>query len=95
MLAQRRKDSPLAVLFMSSVVDRVPLPWLSSYSGSKAFLRQFANSLREELRQEGAGDVQLSVVSPFLVRTPMTNYSKDPWAVESKEVVLDAFASLQ
>ncbi len=79
---------------MSSVVDQLPLAWLATYAGCKAFVRQFSNCLREELDQDGDKTVRILVVSPFLVRTSMTRFTKHFWAVEPSEVVIDALSSL-
>ena len=66
LLAQRKKG---LILTMGSMAGVMPTPYLATYSGSKAFLQHWSNSLAAELKPQGV-DVQL-VVS-YIVTTAMS-----------------------
>ncbi len=56
------------LVMMSSVAGAIPFPGLAAYSGSKAGLTNFSETLRLELKGSGVG---LTVVAPGPVDTPM------------------------
>ncbi|QDV09183.1 Putative ketoacyl reductase [Planctomycetes bacterium Poly30] len=54
------------IVFISSVCARVPVPYLGSYSASKAALEALVDSLRREIRGSGVG---LHLVEPGIFNT--------------------------
>jgi len=60
---------------VSSLAGYRGLPKSAAYSGSKAFLRVFLESLRVDLRGTG---VSVTDVQPGFVRTPMTDDNRNP-----------------
>ena len=56
-----------AIVNISSIAGKVPLPWLSLYSASKFALNAFSDALRMEL---GASDIHVLSVCPGYVDTP-------------------------
>jgi uncharacterized protein len=55
-----------AVINVSSIVGFLPIPYMAVYSGAKAFVTAFSESLAEELR---GTNVTLQVLCPGLTRT--------------------------
>lgn len=87
-------------LFTSSIAAATPGPFQAVYHGSKAFVQQFAQGLREELKSTG---VTVTAVQPgptdtrFFERADMTDTklgagSKDPASEVAKEAVDALFA---
>lgn len=58
------------IVGVSSMSTLVPLPRAEAYGASKAALRYFLESLRVDLLPQG---IDVSVVSPGFVRTPLTD----------------------
>ncbi len=56
-----------AIVNVSSIAGKVPLPWLSLYSASKFALNAFSDALRMEL---GAAGIHVLCVCPGYVDTP-------------------------
>jgi uncharacterized protein len=86
------------VLFTSSIAATVPVPYLSTYAASKAFLLSFAEALRVELRDSG---VTVTALMPgptdtdFFERAAMEDTKlgqskKD----DPRDVARDGFAAL-
>lgn len=71
---------------VSSLAGFRGLPKSAAYSGSKAFLRVFLESLRVDLAGTG---VTVTDVQPGFVRTPMTDNNKNPmpFLVEPEDAV--------
>ena len=61
------------IVNISSVFAMVSMPTQSIYNGSKAAVRGFSDSLREELRQRG---VQVLCVHPGGIRTPIARHAR-------------------
>lgn len=61
------------VMVVSSMAGLLPVPFQAAYAGSKAFVTNFAMSLREELHDQ---PVSLTVYSPGGIDTDMTRGSK-------------------
>ena len=59
----------------SSVVAEIYLPCTSANSMRKAAVRALRVSLREELRLEGLGDVQVCTVFPARIDTPFCRHA--------------------
>ena len=77
-MLQRRSGHLVAI---SSVAGFNGLPGRSAYSASKAAMTNFFESLRLDLRGRG---VDVTVISPGFVRTPMTSHasSSRPFVLE-------------
>ncbi|WP_109829807.1 SDR family NAD(P)-dependent oxidoreductase [Reichenbachiella versicolor] len=58
------------LMVISSLAAKVPAPYQSIYSGTKAFLTNFYHSLKHELRNK---KLKLSVFSPGGIKTEMTD----------------------
>ncbi len=66
----RHAPRPAHLVGISSLSTFVPMPRAEAYGASKAALRYFLDSLRVDLHVEG---IDVSVVSPGFVRTPLTD----------------------
>lgn len=80
-MVERKKG---ALVGVSSLAGYRGLPKSAIYSGSKAFLSTFLESMRVDLRGTG---VQVTDVRPGFVRTPMTAGSRNkmPFMVEADD----------
>lgn len=58
------------IFIIASLGGLTPLPYQSVYAGSKAFMINFALSLREELKHD---NIQVSVFAPGGIKTEMTD----------------------
>ena len=56
------------ILIVSSMAARLPVPGITTYSATKAFLRSFGRSLSFELKPYGVG---VTTVSPAAIATPL------------------------
>lgn len=65
LMADRGKGG---VLFVASVSGHIPGPYLANYSGSKAYILNYAKSLYWELKGKG---VDVTILSPGHTDTPM------------------------
>lgn len=70
-----RRQGRGVLVNVSSVVAEISLPYTSAYSMSKAAVRALGVSLREELRLEGLGDVQVCTVLPASIDTPFCRHA--------------------
>ena len=61
------------ILIVSSMAARLPVPGITIYSATKAYLRSFGKSLSFELRPYGVG---VTTVCPAAIATPL--YNLDP-----------------
>jgi NAD(P)-dependent dehydrogenase (short-subunit alcohol dehydrogenase family) len=75
-LPHLRRSGGNAVITGSLVAD-LPMPYFTAYVTAKAGLAAFAETLRAELRDEGA-DVGISVVEPGPVKTGLWRKAKAP-----------------
>lgn len=66
------------IVIVASLAARLPFPSTPTYSASKAFVRNWGLALRPDLVRDG---VNLTVVSPGYIATPMTagNHFKMPF----------------
>jgi short-subunit dehydrogenase len=62
------------ILNVSSMAARLPVPGITVYSATKAYLRSFGKSLSYELRPYG---VTLTTVCPAAIATPLYRLSED------------------
>jgi 17beta-estradiol 17-dehydrogenase / very-long-chain 3-oxoacyl-CoA reductase len=60
---------PSIVVNISSGAEAMPSPWLATYAGAKAYVRQFSTSLRLELKAEGNDGVECVSLTPGKVVT--------------------------
>lgn len=65
-----------AIINLSSIAGRIPLPFHQTYSATKAFDDHFTQSLALEI--EG---IDFLSHRPFFVSTPLTNYEKEAGAI--------------
>lgn len=65
---QMRKRGQGQIISISSLADKIPIPYLSGYCASKAALTSFMLCLRMELKKHG---VKVSVISPADINTDM------------------------
>ncbi len=61
------------MLTMSSMAAKIPVPGITVYSATKAYLRSFTKSLYFEMRSYGVG---VTAVCPGAVATPLYNLSE-------------------
>ena len=66
------KNQGGGILLVSSLAGLLPVPYQAAYAGTKGFVTQFGQSLREELRGH---DVSLTVFCPGGIATPMMETS--------------------
>ena len=74
------------VAIVSSIAGYIGLPWSPAYSGSKAAVKAYGEALRSRYGREG---VEITVVCPGVVHTPMTesHYRQMPgWLTEERAV---------
>lgn len=64
------KASKGRILIIASLAGLTPVPYQSVYAGTKAFMVNFGQSLREEL---AASNVKVSVFAPGGIKTEMTD----------------------
>ncbi len=79
------------ILFVASLTAHIPSPYFSNYAGTKSYVLNFGNSLYGELLAKG---VNVSILSPGVTTTPMSNntgidWSKTPVKEMSPEVVAE------
>lgn len=79
-LMRARRRGQIAA--MASLAGYCGLPYAATYSASKSAVMRLCESLAPELQRDG---VQLSVVNPGFVRTPLTDRNEFPmpWLVEA------------
>ncbi|MFB6263284.1 MAG: SDR family NAD(P)-dependent oxidoreductase [Bradymonadaceae bacterium] len=63
---------------VASAAGLLGVPYQAAYSASKWFVVGLSEALRQELKQEGYGDVGVTVVCPSLVDTEMFEGSEPP-----------------
>jgi short-subunit dehydrogenase len=68
----RRQPEGGVIVNVSSILGRVPSPYLAAYATSKYAVRGFSASVREELR---GTEVELSTVLPGVVDTPIFHHA--------------------
>ncbi|SMB88998.1 Short-chain dehydrogenase [Pasteurella testudinis DSM 23072] len=87
-------------LFVSSLSATTPTPYESVYGPSKAFLTSFANSIREELKEQG---IQITTLHPgatateFHARAGMqtTAFGDNSWKNSPELVAKQGYEALQ
>lgn len=67
-----KKDQGGGIMLVSSMAGLLPVPYQSAYSGTKAFITNFGQSLYQELRGE---KVSVTIFSPGGIATEMTHNS--------------------
>lgn len=70
------------ILTMGSMGGLTPTPLLATYSGSKAFLQQWSNSLAGELQGTG---ITVHFVQAYLITSAMSKIKRATWAVPSEK----------
>lgn len=81
-----RKGLDPYIVGVSSSVSYIGLPRAEAYGASKAALTHMLQALRAEVREEG---IDVSVVSPGFVKTPLTDLNDFPmpFRISSEEAV--------
>ena len=79
------------ILLVASLSGHMPNPYFANYAGTKAYVLNFGASLYGELKPKG---VDVTVLSPGLTNTPMTqdngvDWSKTPMQAMSPEKVAE------
>lgn len=57
------------VIFISSLVGRIPFPFLAPYCASKSAIEGFATSLKNELKMLDGSNVQVGIIEPGAYKT--------------------------
>ena len=99
-LPQMRERGSGSIINIASIAAYQPLPYISVYAATKAFVRSFSEALWAENRQYG---VKVLVVSPGPTETNFFNEAKFPPALAKnaksmstpEEVVEEAFKALE
>ena len=73
------EHSKALIVNTASISGKVPQPWLSVYSATKAAVIAFSQSTQKE--QTGKG-IQVTALAPAFVDTPMTEFVKQSVAAE-------------
>lgn len=68
----KKKDNGGAIMLVTSMAGLIPVPYQAAYSGTKAFLTQFGQSLSLELEKE---NVSITTYAPGGISTEMTQTS--------------------
>ncbi|CAK90630.1 unnamed protein product (macronuclear) [Paramecium tetraurelia] len=76
----KSRKSRSAIINLSSIAGRLPLPYHQTYSATKAFDDHFSQSLAIET--EG---IDILSHRPFFVTTPLTNYEKEAGAITPEQ----------
>ena len=63
-----KKEGKGAIVNVSSGSDSVPLPFMSVYAASKAFVKSFSDSIRLECSKSG---ITVQSLSPYYIDTNM------------------------
>ena len=93
-----RQQQGGGIMVISSLAGLLPVPYQSAYAGSKAFITNFTQSLRQELDGE---NISLTVFSPGGIDTEMTRGSKlsyfenTPFMQDVQSCASDGLAAMQ
>lgn len=68
-----RKKQGGGIMVISSMASLLPVPYQAAYAGSKAFVTNFSQSMRQEVRDE---NLSITVFAPGGIDTEMTRGSK-------------------
>jgi NAD(P)-dependent dehydrogenase (short-subunit alcohol dehydrogenase family) len=75
MLREAGKEHGKALIVnMASIAGKVPQPWVSIYSATKAGVIGYSQATQKEIAGQG---IQVTALCPGFVDTPMTNYAKE------------------
>ena len=86
------------VFITSSLASFLPLPYLSTYTSSKLYLYQLANTLRLELLYQGL-DISISLIIPGAYYTGFNdimidNKSKDEYLLKKKAISISKYQKI-
>jgi len=62
-----------AIINIGSILGNIPLPYLSIYCGTKAFVNNFSESLYYEFKEK---NINIFCLTPYYVSTKMTGFKK-------------------
>lgn len=74
------------IIFISSLVGRIPMPFLSPYCASKFALEGFASSLRKEMKKLPEAKIEIGIIEPGAYATGFNkenNEKKYEWMYEN------------
>ena len=69
----QRKDTKCGIIFVSSVAGYSPLPYLQTYSATKAYVNYLATAVEFELKSDGNDHIDLQILTPNFVATQMVD----------------------
>lgn len=81
-----REQGSGVLINVSSVVARVPQPYTSAYSFTKAAIRSLSASLRQELALDGAKNIHVSTVMPATIDTPFFQHAANYTGRKAKAI---------
>ena len=80
-----KREKKSLVMFMSSFVDSIPLPYNTGYGSTKAFVYSFAECIKPEL----APKVDVATMRPLYIKTRLASFlpKDDPTLIEAEAFV--------
>lgn len=89
-LGRFRRQGFGVLINMGSVESRLPLPYQASYVATKHAIVGLDEALRQELRVEGAKNVQVVTVMPWAIDTPIWDHAANHTGHEPRVPSVDA-----
>lgn len=91
-----QENNPGGLMIVSSMGGLIPVPYQAAYSGTKAFLVNFACALSEEIREK---KISITVYAPGGIRTEMTHLAQfkplDRWLMPVERAAHEAIESFR
>jgi short-subunit dehydrogenase len=80
-----KRSNKSLVMFMSSFVDSIPLPYNTGYGSTKAFVYSFAECIKPEV----APKIDVATVRPLYIKTRLASFlpKNDPTLIEADKFV--------
>lgn len=85
------------IIFLSSLVGRIPLPFLSPYCATKSAIETFATCLRSEMKELTSANIEVGIIEPGAYATGFNweNTQKKWKWMEKQSYFLDRLDSIQ